>query len=285
MSKQLSILVTNDDGPESPTLVPLLEHLEQASFCEQVVTVIPPQERSWTSQAVTRDSLVEAKSQSFGQTAGFLLDGTPADCVAIGAFNLCEQLPDVVVSGINIGTNSTSTFTYNSGTVGAARQAAASNIFAIAFSVHVPFDVFASWSERDATKLAALTDCWAMVASLCCAMIEPLYRCFRGNGVDYLSINVPYQANSSTPVQLTRLERWNFKALFEEVESMRFRLRTGMDMAERAADDPRDSIIPGDLSAQLDGLVSVTPFRLDAQGVSQQEAAALSAELQRELKL
>ena len=141
-------------------------------------------------------------------------------------------------------------------------------------------DVFEAWNRRDKAALEAQASSWATISKLCAAMTEPLYRCFKKRGVDYLSVNVPYQADKETPIHLTRLERWHFNRLFEEEPgTLEFRLRTSIEIVEKADDDPGDNPVPGDLGTQLDGAISVTPFRLDANGITDAEAGTLQKEL------
>lgn len=73
------------------------------------------------------------------------INGTPADCVNLGIHHLCEQRPDLVVSGINIGVNAGLGFFFASGTIGACLEANIAGIPAVALSQSLERHVFQEW--------------------------------------------------------------------------------------------------------------------------------------------
>jgi 5'-nucleotidase len=91
------------------------------------------------------------KSFKDGEFFGYAISGTPADCVKIGIRNIMKETPDLVVSGINHGSNTAINIIY-SGTVSAAREAAIMDVPAMAVSVtnHAVIDF------RPAAKIARL---------------------------------------------------------------------------------------------------------------------------------
>ncbi|MFN8110807.1 MAG: 5'/3'-nucleotidase SurE [Thermoleophilia bacterium] len=113
------ILVTNDDGVSSPGLLALKRALERVGT---VSVIAPDRNRSAIGRGITfHDPLhVEEVALADGSTA-FATDGTPVDCVRLGALGLVGDVPDVVVSGINLGLNLGDDVTY-SGTVAAALE-------------------------------------------------------------------------------------------------------------------------------------------------------------------
>ena len=124
----MRILVSNDDGVFSPGIKALAQ---VASEFGQVRVVAPDVEQSAMSHAITvRRPLHYTKTNIDGLEA-YRVDGTPADCVALGAFHWDEV--DLVLSGINLGYNIGHNI-WHSGTVAAAKQAAFLRIPAIAFS-------------------------------------------------------------------------------------------------------------------------------------------------------
>lgn len=126
------ILITNDDGIKAGGLEALVKMLMQIG---DVVVVAPNESYSGMSHAITVKSPLYAKQVM--RKKGLVLykvNGTPVDCVKL-AFNvLLDKKPDLVVSGINHGTNSSVSLHY-SGTVGAAREGALNQVPAIAFSL------------------------------------------------------------------------------------------------------------------------------------------------------
>lgn len=124
----MRILVSNDDGVFSPGIKALAQ---VATEFGQVRVVAPDVEQSAMSHAITiRRPLHYTKTTIDGLEA-YRVDGTPADCVALGAFNW--EAVDLVLSGINLGYNIGHNI-WHSGTVAAAKQAAFLRIPAIAFS-------------------------------------------------------------------------------------------------------------------------------------------------------
>ena len=133
MAKRPLILVTNDDGINAPGLKYLVNIM---SMIGDVVIVAPDSPKSATSQAITINSPLYA-SRCYNHTNAQLeyqLSGTPADCVKFGVNEILEKKPDICVSGINHGSNSSVNVLY-SGTVGAAIEAGIQGIPAIGFSI------------------------------------------------------------------------------------------------------------------------------------------------------
>lgn len=122
------ILLSNDDGVESPGLAALAEHLRDLGT---VQVVAPAQEQSARSHAFTMHEPLRVDRRAPGW---FAVSGTPADCVYVALHHLCAQRPAVLVSGINRGTNLGDDLHY-SGTVAAAREATLAGIPALAVSM------------------------------------------------------------------------------------------------------------------------------------------------------
>lgn len=128
----MNILVSNDDGIYSPGIFALVQSLREIA---DVVVVAPLSEQSAVGHAITMQvPLRVTKIYKEGQFFGYAITGTPADCVKIGIRNILKEPPDLMISGINQGSNTAINIIY-SGTVSAAREAAIMNIPAIAISV------------------------------------------------------------------------------------------------------------------------------------------------------
>lgn len=127
----MKILVSNDDGIESQGIYALVTELKKIG---DVIVVAPLHEQSAVGHAITMQNPLRV-TQYFknGEFFGYAVDGTPADCVKMGVRNIMGSNPDVVVSGINHGSNTATNVIY-SGTVSAAREAAIMDIPAIAIS-------------------------------------------------------------------------------------------------------------------------------------------------------
>jgi 5'-nucleotidase len=133
------LLLTNDDGIHSPALSALAEAL---AVVGDVVVVAPETEQSSVSHAITLGRplrlrpLHDPPRRGTGSITRWALDGTPADCtyVALHHPTLLPRPADLVVSGINLGSN-LGTDVFYSGTVAGAREAALRGVSAVAFSM------------------------------------------------------------------------------------------------------------------------------------------------------
>ena len=127
------ILVTNDDGISSPGIRVLIRQMKRLG---DVVVVAPDSPQSGMSHAITiSDSLrCEPIFMDSGPQREFSCSGTPADCIKIGVHEILEKKPDMIVSGINHGSNASVNVLY-SGTMAAAIEGALQGVPSIGFSL------------------------------------------------------------------------------------------------------------------------------------------------------
>jgi 5'-nucleotidase len=125
----MRILITNDDGIYSPGILSLAE---VASELGEVRIVAPDVERSSAGHSITALRPLSYKRTPIGGFDAYRVNGTPADCVALGAHNW--EKVDVVLSGINLGANLGNSM-WHSGTVAAAKQATLLGMRGVALSV------------------------------------------------------------------------------------------------------------------------------------------------------
>ncbi|MGD1946686.1 MAG: 5'/3'-nucleotidase SurE [Croceivirga sp.] len=134
MKKPL-ILVTNDDGITAPGLRTLIGLMKSIG---DVVVVAPDSPQSGMGHAITIDNTLYSKKvvidHKNGAPTEYSCSGTPADCVKLGLREILDRRPDLVVSGINHGSNSSINVIY-SGTMSAAIEAGIEGIPAIGFSL------------------------------------------------------------------------------------------------------------------------------------------------------
>lgn len=126
----MRILVSNDDGFDSPGLHALAQAAEAFGT---VWIVAPEREQSAQSHSLTLQSPLRARRRGDRR---FQVNGTPADCIYLGIHGLMDGPPDLVLSGINRGSNLGNDVHY-SGTVAAAREASFTGLPAVAFSLHL----------------------------------------------------------------------------------------------------------------------------------------------------
>ncbi len=199
MKKQ--ILLTNDDGIRSPGLWAAAAQLEKLGF----VTVAAPREQSsgmGRSLPTTSDGRIDVLQVTVnGQNwTVHAVGGSPAQAVQHALLEIMPQKPHLVVSGINYGENMATGITI-SGTVGAAMEAAASGIPALAVSLETDKEHHLNYADTvDFSTAAWFTTYFARL------ILE------RGlpPGVDLIKVDVPSDATPETPWEWTRLSRQRY---------------------------------------------------------------------------
>ncbi|MFB9056971.1 5'/3'-nucleotidase SurE [Mariniflexile ostreae] len=133
MTKRPLILVTNDDGINAPGIRTLIAVMDTIG---DVVVVAPDSPQSGMGHAITLDATlyVERLTKNGVKTNEYSCSGTPADCVKLGIKEVLDRRPDICVSGINHGSNSSINVIY-SGTMSAALEAGIEGIPSIGFSL------------------------------------------------------------------------------------------------------------------------------------------------------
>ncbi|EUJ11030.1 nucleotidase [Methylophilaceae bacterium 11] len=127
----MRILISNDDGYFAPGLSVLASHLAKIA---DITVVAPERNRSGASNSLTLDRPLSVRKTSHNF---YYVNGTPTDCVHIALTGLMDEMPDMVISGINDGANMGDDTIY-SGTVAAAMEGYLLGIpsFAISMSQH-----------------------------------------------------------------------------------------------------------------------------------------------------
>lgn len=126
------ILVTNDDGISAKGMRSLYDAVK--GFGE-IYIVAPDSPQSGMGHAITINNPLRLnKVDLFENTIAFSCSGTPVDCVKLGIYEVMKQKPDLIVSGINHGAN-TSTNVLYSGTMSAAVEGAMESVPSIGFSL------------------------------------------------------------------------------------------------------------------------------------------------------
>lgn len=133
MAKKPLILVTNDDGINAPGIRTLISVMKEIG---DVIVVAPDSPQSAMGHAITINSTlyVEQVNLDNGSQKEYSCSGTPADCVKLAVNEILNRKPDICVSGINHGSNSSINVIY-SGTMSAALEAGIEGIPAIGFSL------------------------------------------------------------------------------------------------------------------------------------------------------
>ena len=127
------ILITNDDGISSPGIRMLINQMNSLG---DVVVVAPNSPQSGMGHAITiNDSLrCDIISIDSGSQKEYSCSGTPVDCVKLGVHEILDRKPDLIVSGVNHGSNASVNVIY-SGTMAAAIEGSMQGVPSIGFSL------------------------------------------------------------------------------------------------------------------------------------------------------
>lgn len=131
MSKKPLILVTNDDGIHAKGLFFLIQIAKEFG---EVVVVAPDKPQSGMGHAVTMHTPIWLKEVKIDGVKAYSTSGTPVDCVKLAVYQIMHRKPDLILSGINHGANSSINVIY-SGTMSAAVEGAVEGIPSIGFSL------------------------------------------------------------------------------------------------------------------------------------------------------
>ena len=237
----MRILLSNDDGYFSPGITILATVLSKVA---EVTVVAPERDRSGASNSLTLDRPLSVRKAA----NGFLfVNGTPTDCVHLAVTGLLDHLPDMVVSGINLGANMGDDTIY-SGTVAAATEGYLLGIPALAVSL--------------ASKAGKHFDTAARVTL---EMVERLRRAPMSGPV-LLNLNIPDVDYSRLKgVETTRLgKRHKAEPVIKEVNP-----RKETVYWVGPAGGAQDAGEGTDFYAVAAQRVSVTPLQVDLTHVSQ----------------
>jgi len=237
----MRILLSNDDGYFSPGIARLAEVLDGVA---EITVVAPERDRSGASNSLTLDRPLSVKQAPNGY---MFVNGTPTDCVHLAVTGLLDSLPDMVISGINLGANMGDDTIY-SGTVAAATEGYLLGIPSLAVSL--------------ASKTGRHFDTAARVAL---EMVERLRR-VPMSGPVLLNLNVPDVAyDKLCGLEITRLgKRHKAEPVVKEVNP-RHETVYWVGPAGGAQDAGEGT----DFHAVAARRVSVTPLQIDLTHVSQ----------------
>jgi len=238
----MRILITNDDGVYSPGIAALAQ--VAAAFGE-VRVVAPDVEMSSASSSITSSRPVTYKRTPLAGIEAYRVNGTPADCVTLGV-SLWEKV-DLVLSGINIGTNLGNAL-WHSGTLAGARQATLLGLRGIALS--------APATDRDQPSFEMLKPWAATVLEELLAVPE----------LTLVNVNFPDQAPRGTRWTRQSVRHYDGKVVPAKDPMGRMHYWYTVVPVEGTEED-------SDRRAIEDGYVSMTPLRLDLTDYEKLEKA------------
>ena len=228
----MRILITNDDGVYSPGIAALAQ---VAARFGEVRVVAPDVEMSSASQSITASRPVSYKRTPLPGLEAYRVNGTPGDCVMLGT-TLWEKV-EVVLSGINIGTN-LGNAVWHSGTLAGAKQAALLGMRGIAFS--------APATEKEQPDFELLKPWVGSVLEMLLAV------------PDLCLVNVNFPARAPRGTRWTRQSLRHYDGRVVPIKDPMGRTHYWFTVVP--VESPEDG---SDRCAIEQGFVSMTPLRLD----------------------
>ena len=243
----MDLLLTNDDSRDSPLFPFTVEKLKGLG---NVTVVAPKEEQSWTGKSMTRFRALSLEEVEDGV---YCLDGTPADCVNLGLYHLYQDRPDLVVAGINMGSNSGLGFVLSSGTVGACFEANIAGIPAVALSQRIDREVFVHWLEERRVPEGELRRLCKQSGEVLDRVFETLFerKDFWDCAVTW-NVNLPFRTDADWKLVPTFLGHTFYGSCFKQAGD---RFQHGIDPPVQDTRDRADGAVVNQ------GHVSVT--RLD----------------------
>jgi 5'-nucleotidase len=243
----VKVLLTNDDGIQATGLNVMRRALLEVPGVELAV-IAPNSNRSATARSITTRKPLWVEEIEFEDgTTGFATDGTPVDCVRFAALGLVEFEPELIVSGINHGSNLGDDITY-SGTVAAAFEGIVLGIPAIAVSQQ------SNKREMD-FRLGSEFD-FDEAAVFVARMVEEMERIPMPQGT-LLNVNCP--AGDAAGARVCKLGRRVYRDRLELVEEADGRSRYQI----YGADPDYEREEGTDFAAVADCFIAVTPLHFD----------------------
>jgi 5'-nucleotidase len=252
MEKPIQILLTNDDGIQSPGLWAAAGALSELGY----VHVVAPRDQfsgAGRSLPSTSDGIITPQQMQVNDKLWtvYSVGGTPAQAILHAICEILPERPDLVVSGINYGENLGVGVTV-SGTVGAAMEGAGNGIPALAVSLETDQKDHLSYStEIDFSAAAHFTQMFGRM------MLERKLPA----DVDLLKVDVPCEASPETPWEITRLSK---QIYFEPVKPKRSSWDQPETVGYRRIEELSYTGLDTDVYAlRVKRVVSVTPLSLD----------------------
>ncbi|MBV0922858.1 5'/3'-nucleotidase SurE [Halomicroarcula limicola] len=236
-----TILLTNDDGIESAGLRAVYDGLDAVG---DVTVVAPADDQSAVGRAISHEVSVREHE------LGYVVEGTPTDCVVAGLEALVPET-DLVVAGCNRGANLGAYVLGRSGTVSAAVEATFFEVPAIAVSMYIPV--------RDDTAFADIEadgDSYAEAVRATAYLADHAFEAGVFEQCDYLNVNAPVAEWGPAEIEVTQPSRVYEMGAVRDGDAVTLHDRIWERMAEGDIPDPEGS----DRRAVVDGKVSVSPL-------------------------
>ncbi|MEZ0319143.1 MAG: 5'/3'-nucleotidase SurE [Pyrobaculum sp.] len=238
----MKILVTNDDGVHSPGLRLLYEFAAEVGEAE---VVAPESPKSATGLGITLHKPLRMYQVDICGFKAVATSGTPSDTVYLATYGLGKSY-DMILSGINLGENTSLQVILSSGTLGAAFQAALLGIPAIAYSAYLE-----DWGELDEEAVEVMRRVVHATVKFVADRGMP-------KGVDVISVNFPRRVNKGLRAKLVKAAKVRYAQQVEQrvdPRGVRYFWLYGRDVAPEPDTDVYVVVKEGD--------IAVTPLTLN----------------------
>lgn len=243
-----TILLINDDGIQSSGLLAIKKKLDRLG---RVVVVAPKEEVSGVGKAITSSRHVQIEDVELKDKskAYAIVGGTPADAYLLAVAKILKRSPDIVVAGINLGPNLGIDDFFNSGTLGAALEAA----------IHGVPTVAVSFCKGEINDSKAKSDITVDELRLAADVGSRIVKCILAKGmpldVDLISVNIPENADCRK-LRVTELSYVGYGDLFTKEEE-------GYRIAHWRLSDYNDPNPETDVHVIRDeACISITPVKV-----------------------
>lgn len=257
-----NVFIVNDDSVKSPGLSVLVKSLEK----ENNLTIVTTKGfKSWTAKAITYGKEVTLEKGSVSKSEAFIVDGYPADCVNIGLNHLAKEKQDLVVSGINIGENTTDSWTLSSATFAATLEGAICGVKGVAISQQLPSDEI----YDEVTTNLHNKDLYEKYFNLSGKFAKVITKYLLENQlpleIKILNISLPPEEIYKGKWLITKPLHWNYGSLFSKTPNGFIKTGggfTGGKVKEEGTD----------MWAVQNGYITITPYDLPLQPIIDQRA-------------
>jgi len=245
----MTILITNDDGVNSSGIWAVKKAVEDLA---QIKVVAPATQQSGIGHALTLFEPIRVSSVTLSDgDPAWSVSGTPTDAVILGIYQLTEEKPELVISGINIGENLGKSELTTSGTIGAAMEAAVNGIPALSVSLQVTrgdikfhdghVDVDFAYAQRVVRRVT-----------------KQILKKGLPDGVDFLNLNIPSHPQNDQ-IKITNLGERMYRVHITERLDPRGRSYYWIDGDPVETDEKGTDVH----SLKIENMATLTPVSLD----------------------
>jgi len=242
-----TILLINDDGIHSIGLLTLKKRLTKLG---KILVVAPKEETSGIGKALTTKQINITETRLEDGTKAYAITGTPADAFLLALNKILKRPPDLLVAGINMGPNLGIDDLLNSGTLGAALEAAIHQVPAIAVSYCIP-----EITENQPEKMAVTEKELELTLTIAEKTAQYVLNEGMPPEVDIISINVPENADPNA-IKITSLS-------YEGYGDIHSKRGNGfMIRGWRLANYPDDKMGTDLYTVKKEKSISITPIKI-----------------------